>query len=363
MATSNESIDIAERPTGGGSKRRVVLPIIILVALIAVAWGVKTWNYSRHHESTDDAQIDGDITPVLSKVGGYVSSVTVEENQHVKAGQVLVTIDDEEYRVQLEQAQAELAAAQAAAGSTEITGQAQAQVATATGQRQAVAANVVAAEAANKRAQADLARIQELASKQIVSKQQLDAAQAAAAAAAAQLVAAQKQAAAAGAQVTNAQAGVRVAQARLEAARAARDNAQLQLSYTKVVAPTSGTASRKQVEVGQLIAPGQPLVSIVSDTSIWVTANFKETQLDNIRVGQPVEIDVDAYDGCKAEGKVESVSGATGAKFALLPPDNATGNFTKVVQRIPIRIAITKPCNNNRPLRPGLSVNVHVQTK
>jgi membrane fusion protein (multidrug efflux system) len=161
--------------------------------------------------------------------------------------------------------------------------------------------------------------------------------------------------------VNTAEAGVRVANARTLAARAAVANAQLQLDYTRITAPASGEVSRKQVEVGQLVAPGQPLLSIVADTGVWVTANFKETQLATIRVGQPVEFEIDAY-GCTGEGKVASVSGATGAKFALLPPDNATGNFTKVVQRVPVRIAVTKPCAGNRPLRPGLSANVHVDT-
>jgi len=204
--------------------------------------------------------------------------------------------------------------------------------------------------------------MKELADKQIISRQQLDAAQAAADAASANLVAAERQAAAAGGTVENAQAGTRLAQARLEAAKAARDNAALQLSYTKILAPMSGTVSRKQVEQGQLVQPGQPLFTIVSDSGVWVTANFKETQLSRIRVGQPVELDVDAYGGCVAEGVVESLSAATGAKFALIPPDNATGNFTKVVQRVPVRVKITKGCGSDRPLRPGMSVNAHVAT-
>jgi len=345
-----------------GSKRKIILPIVIVVALVALYWGGKKWMYARAHESTDNAQVDGDITPVLAKVGGYVTSVAVKDNQPVKAGQVLFTIDDQEYRVRLAQAEADLAAAQAAVGSGGTIGAAAAQVATASGQSQAVVANIDAARAANVRAQADLARMKELADKQIVSRQQLDAAQATADAAVAQLTAAQRQASAAGAQVSNAQAGVRVAQAKLEAAQAAVDNAKLQLSYTKVTAPSSGFVSRKQAEVGQLVQPGQPMLSIVSDTSVWITANFKETQLGDIKVGQTVEFEIDAYEGCKAEGRVESLSGATGAKFALLPPDNATGNFTKVVQRLPVRIAVTKQCPG-QPLRPGMSVDVHIDTQ
>jgi membrane fusion protein (multidrug efflux system) len=345
------------------SKRRITLPLIIAVALLASIWGFKHWDYARTHESTDNAQLDGDIIPILAKVGGYISTISVQENQLIKPGQILVTIDDQEYRVELAHAEAELAAAQALVGSSSTMGQAQAQLASASGQSQAVSARVLAARASHVRAQSDLVRLRELADKQIISRQQLDAAQAAADAAAAELLAAEKQAAAAGAQVSTAEAGVRIAQARLAAAIAARANANLKIAYTKIAAPASGFIARKQVEVGQLVSPGQPLMSIVSDSSVWITANFKETQLGKIRVGQPVEIEIDAYNGCKAEGVVESVSGATGAKFALLPPDNATGNFTKVVQRVPVRIAITKPCDGDQPLRPGLSAVVHVKTK
>jgi membrane fusion protein (multidrug efflux system) len=155
----------------------------------------------------------------------------------------------------------------------------------------------------------------------------------------------------------------RLAEARLAAAQAARDNAALQLSFTSITAPLSGTVSKKQVEVGQLVQAGQTLMSIVSDSGVYVTANVKETQLARIRPGQKVELEIDAYDNGKAEGVVESIASATGAKFALLPPDNATGNFTKVVQRVPVRIKITKDLGKDRPLRPGMSVlaNVVVQ--
>jgi membrane fusion protein (multidrug efflux system) len=205
--------------------------------------------------------------------------------------------------------------------------------------------------------------MKDLATKHIVSQQQLDAAQAAADAATANLQAVERQAAAGGATVVSARAGVRVAQARLDAAQAARDNAALQLGYTKITAPVSGAVSRKMVELGQLVQAGQQLMSVVADTGMWVNANYKETQLSDMRAGQPVEIDVDAYGGCQAEGVVQSLSAATGAKFALLPPDNATGNFTKVVQRVPVRIHVTKGCGPDRPLRPGLSVTTHVKTR
>ncbi|HMI44978.1 MAG TPA: HlyD family secretion protein [Gemmatimonadaceae bacterium] len=349
-------------PDKPSTRKKIILPIVGVLALILLFWAFQKWSYGRTHQSTDNAQVDGHIVPVLAKVGGYVNTVTVSENDSVKAGQLLVQLDDDDYRVRLQQAQADLAAAEATGGGGGFSGQAQSQVQSAAGQRAALDAQIGAARANANKADLDLARARELADKQIISKQQLDAAQATSAVAHANLLAAERQAAAAGGTVNTAEAGVRVANARTMAARANAANAQLQLDYTHITAPASGEVSRKQVEVGQLVAPGQPLMSIVADTGVWVTANFKETQLAKIRPGQPVEFEIDAYGGCVGEGKVASVSGATGAKFALLPPDNATGNFTKVVQRVPVRIAVTKPCAGNHPLRPGLSAVVHVDT-
>src|SRR6476619_3389035 len=360
--TSQTRTEHVTETTTGSNKKKFVLPIVGVIALFVLFWAFQKWNYGRTHQSTDNAQVDGHIVPVLAKVGGYVKTVSINENDHVKAGQPLVQVDDADYVVRLQQSQADLAAAEATAGSAGFAGQAQAQVQSAAGQRAALDAQIGAARANANKADADLARARELADKQIISKQQLDAAQASADVAHANLLAAERQASAAGGTVNTAEAGVRVANARTLASRAAAENAQLQLDYTHITAPASGEVSRKQVEVGQLVSAGQPLLSIVADTGVWVTANFKETQLAKIRPGQPVEFEIDAYGGCKGEGKVASVSGATGAKFALLPPDNATGNFTKVVQRVPVRIAVTKPCAGNYPLRPGLSANVHVNS-
>ncbi len=362
QTTSRNGRSSAAEPDKPSTKKKIVLSIVGLLALILVFWAVQKWNYGRSHQTTDNAQVDGHIVPVLAKVGGYVKTVNVNENDRVKAGQLLVQLDDADYRVRLQQLQADLAAAEATAGGSGFAGQAQSQVQSATGQRAALDAQIGAARANANKADLDLARARELAAKQIISNQQLDAAQATAAVAHANLLAAERQAAAAGGTVNTAEAGVRVANARTLAARAAAENAQLQLDYTRITAPASGEVSRKQVEVGQLVAAGQPLMSIVADTGVWVTANFKETQLAKIRPGQPVEFEIDAYGGCVGEGKVASVSGATGAKFALLPPDNATGNFTKVVQRVPVRIAVTKPCPGH-PLRPGLSAVVHIDTR
>jgi membrane fusion protein, multidrug efflux system len=352
-------LDVPE-PTG---RRRIVLPIVLLLLVLGVAWAFKQWSYGRAHESTDDAAVDGHLVPVLAKVGGYVQAVTVSDNDHIRADSLLVQIDPAEYRVRLAQAEADFAAARATAGTRSSSGQAQAMVEQASGQRASLDAQITAARANETRAKQDLARMEDLAAKQVISRMQLDAARAAAEAASADVVALERQRSAAGGSVASAQAGVRLAEARLQAAQAARDNATLQLSYTAVRAPTSGIVSRKQVDPNQLVQPGQPLLTIVADTGMFVTANFKETQLADIRVGQPAEIDVDAYGGASALGCVESVSAATGSKFALLPPDNATGNFTKVVQRVPVRLRVKQGLGNDRPLRPGMSVTVHVDTK
>jgi membrane fusion protein (multidrug efflux system) len=343
--------------------KKPLIPIVALAAAGVLYWVGKTMLYNRLHESTDNAQVDGSIVPVLAKVGGYVSRLVVDENQPVKEGDVLVRIDSAEYAARLAQAQAEYDAAYAVAGTRGVSGQAEAQMRGAESQRQVVSAQIDAARAQVAKATADLTRAKELVGKQIVSRQQLDAAQSAYDQATANLLAAERQARAADAQLSGAQAGTRLAQARLAAARAALDNAKLQLAYTRVSSPLTGVVSRKQVEVGQLVAPGQPLLTIVDGVHSWITANFKETQLANVRVGQPVTLDIDSYPNCDAEGKVESLGAATGARFALLPPDNATGNFTKVVQRIPVRIAVTKGCGDGRPLRPGLSVVVHVKVR
>jgi membrane fusion protein (multidrug efflux system) len=360
-ADHDDELDVASSESTG--RRRIVLPIVIVLLALGAVWGYKQWSYGRSHESTDDAAVDGHLVPVLAKVGGYVQSVTVSDNDHIASDSLLVQSDPAEYRVKLSQAEADLAAARAASGTSGASGQAQAMVEQAAGQRAALDAQITAARAQETKAKQDLARMEDLAAKQVVSKMPLDAARAAAEAATANVVALERQKSAAGGSVASAQAGVRLAEARLQAAQAARENAALQLGYTAVRAPAAGIVSRKQVEPNQLVQPGQPLLTIVADTGVFVTANFKETQLSDIRVGQPAEIDVDAYGGATALGCVESVSAATGSKFALLPPDNATGNFTKVVQRVPVRVRVKQGLGNDRPLRPGMSVTVHVDTR
>jgi membrane fusion protein (multidrug efflux system) len=305
---------------------------VILLGL--VIFGVRKWWFGRSHVSTDNAQVDGHIVPVLPKVGGYVVEVRVDENQSVKAGDTLVVLDDRDFRARLAQTDADLAALLATVSSRTRVGQAEAAVAQ--------------AQANASKARADLARVEPLAAQNIVSQQQLDAARAAAAAAEAQLA--------------QAQAMLVGADARVAAARASRDQAALQLSYTRIITPSAGVVSKKAVELGQLVQPGQPLMTVVPLADVWVTANLKETETADVTPGDSADITVDAYKGMHVRGHVESLSPATGAKFSLLPPDNATGNFTKVVQRIPVRIHLDSPMDPEHPLRPGMSVVATIKT-
>ena len=350
-------------PATGRLRRRIVLALLLIVAAIGITTAVRSWAFARAHASTDNAQVDGHIIPVVSRVGGFVAAVRVKENERVRAGDTIVVLDDSEFRVRLSQAEADLEAAQAVAGGRGVAGQSETMVRFATNQRASLDAQGTAARANLQKAETDLGRMQELVVKQIVSRQQLDAAQLAVQASRATLESIESQRAGASAAVDNAQVGTRLARARLASAQAMRDNAALQLTYTRLLAPRDGYVSRKQVDAGQLVQAGQPVLTVVDDRDVWLSANFKETQLAELRVGQLVDFDVDAYAGCTARGSVESLSPATGAKFALSPPDNATGNFTKVVQRVPVRVAITSGCGPDRPLRPGMSVSVHVITR
>ena len=320
------------RPAG---RRRVVFLALGVALLGLIGMGAKRWWFARSHVSTDNAQVDGHIIPILPKVGGFVADVRVRENQEVKAGDTLVVLDDRDFRSRLAQTEADLAALLATVSSRTRVGQAEAAVAQ--------------AQANASKAHADLARMEPLALQDIVSAQQLDAARAAASAADAQLAASQ--------------AALVGADARVAASRASRDQAALQLSYTRIIAPTNGVVSKKTAEVGQLVQPGQPLMAVVPLQDVWVVANLKETETADVTAGDPADITVDGYPGRHFRGTVESLSPATGAKFSLLPPDNATGNFTKVVQRIPVRVRLAGPADLTHPLRPGMSAVVTIQTK
>jgi membrane fusion protein, multidrug efflux system len=341
------------------------LPLLLAAALvIAVAiWGGRKYVYSLSHVTTDNAQLDGHITVIAPKVQAFVARVLVDDNHHVKAGDTLVVLDDRDLRVRLQQAEADLANARAAAGGSRGAGQAGAQLSWSRAQRASAQATVVSAEANFKKAAADLERTRSLAASRIVAAQQLDAAQAAYDAAAAELESARKQATAAGDQVSAYGAALSGAGARLAAADAAVDNARLQVGYANILAPAEGIIAKRSAEVGALVQPGQTLMSIVPDRGLWVTANLKETQLENLAVGNKATFTVDAYPGHVFHGHLESLSPATGARFALLPPDNATGNFTKVVQRVPVRVAVDDAPDPAHPLRPGMSVTADIAIK
>jgi membrane fusion protein (multidrug efflux system) len=341
---------VTSEPVAIVKVRRVPIPFVIaaVVFLALGAFGVRQWVFGRTHVSADNAQIQGDIIPVLPKVDGFVAEVRVKENQRVRAGETLVVLDDRDLAAKLAQAEADLAEALAAVGTEGRSGQARAQLS-------AAHASVTEAEAAAWKANADLVRYQDLAKQGVVSRQDLDAMVAASRIANARLQAARDQ-------VQSASAGVTSASARVLSARAARDQAALQLSYTRLIAPASGVVGRKDVEVGQLVQVGQPLLSVVPLDDVWVVANLKETEVRDVKPGDRVKIQVDSYPGRAFWGTVESLSPASGARFSLLPPDNATGNFTKVVQRIPVRIRIDGAQDPQHLLRPGMSVNVVITT-
>jgi membrane fusion protein (multidrug efflux system) len=352
--------NVEEAPEAPKKKRPVLPIVLVLVLAIAGYFGWRWWQ-GRDWESTDNAQVEGHITPVLPRVGGYVAQVRVEENQQVKAGDTLAVIDDRDLRTKLEAADADLQAAQEAAAGN--GSQVEAQAAAARAQAGAATAQIAAAQANAEKARRDVERLRPLAERNIVSKQQFDAVVAASAAADAQVQAARETAAAAGSQATAAGAGVRVTRSKIEAARAARDAAALQLSYAVIVAPMDGIVAKKSVEVGQLVQPGQPIMSVVPLNDVWVTANLKETQTRDLKVGDPVEVEVDAYPGRTFHGRLESISPATGARFSLLPPDNATGNYTKVVQRIPVRVRFDAREDPQHSLRPGMSATVKIKAR
>jgi membrane fusion protein (multidrug efflux system) len=407
-----------EAPEAPAHSRRLLLLALVGAIVIALA-ATGLWLHYRYRVSTDDAQVDGHIGPISSKVSGTVSQVLIENNQHVQAGQVLVRIDPRDYESNVKQARAalQLAESQARAAQAGVpltreitssgTSGAAAQVATAeaeynrarTAAAQAATAdidlersNVAAAQANYDRAHADLERMRPLAEKAEISRQQFDAYVAAERMAAAQLKAALDKLAAAEQKARAAEEGVAAARARVEQARAglaqsragerqvtvtaaqaesaraaveqARANveaAQLQLSYTTITAPIEGQVTRKTVEVGQVVQPGQALMSIVPLHNVWVTANYKETQLANVHPGQKAEVKIDMYVKT-IEGRVQSIAGATGAKLSLLPPENATGNFVKVPQRIPVKIVFDH-LPEGMVLRPGMNVEATILTK
>lgn len=372
-----------------GRNPRAKWLLLFVVVLIAVG-GYFVWRHYAAQETTDDAQIQGHLIYVSAKVGGTVEKIMIKDNQYVEAGTVLVQIDPRDYKIAVDRAQAELADAQAQASGARsgvpITSRTtQSQVATATAglsgakqDVQAEQARVAAAEANYNKAAADLKRMQQLIAKDEISQQQFDtaiatekAARATLDAARAALSTAQSRVSQAEAQLSAAhtapeqvsvtQSRARAAEAMVQQKQAALDQAKLNLEYTTVRAPSNGIV-RKSVEEGQLVQAGQPLVSVVPLDDIWVIANFKETQLKNMHPGQKASIHVDAYDK-DYDGHVDSIGGATAAAYSLLPPENATGNYVKVIQRVPVKIFFENGQDPQHLLRPGMSVEATVYVK
>ena len=394
--------------------------LLIPIALILIGGGYAAWNYFSKWESTDDAQVDGHIHPVNARVAGTVTLVNVKENQHVDAGTVLAQLDPRDYQVAVARAQAELAQAKAnviaaragvpvasSAAGTQITSSeaiaerakrgvdvAERELAATQARLNAAQSRVREAQANATKAARDLDRMKQLIAKDEISQQQYDAAVSAADAARAAVETAeagvvqgqheiavaqgrtaqsqaelqQAQAEAQGAktapqQVVISQAQSQSAEARVQLAQAALDQAQLNLEYTTIKAPVAGTVSKKTVEVGQVLQTGQPLMSIVPMENVWITANFKETQLVDMHPGQAASVSIDAFGGRVLRAHIDSISSATGAKFSLLPPENATGNYVKVVQRIPVKLVLDDGQDPEPQLRPGMSTVVKVQVK
>jgi len=409
--------DSIETPSFTSSGRfRVIVGVVVLLVAAAGLW----WWLSQGKESTDDAQVDAHVTQIASRIGGTVLKVSVDDNQLVEAGTVLVEIDPRDYQVAVDKAKAELADAEATAiaaqsnvpitsTSTESSvstaqssvDQAHSVIDTAAKEVEVARARLTAAQSRLREAEAnatrsrrDVERLKGLLAKDEVSQQQYDAAVAAAEAQAAATDTAR-------AQIVEAEAGIRMAeshqvqaqageqsaraslrnaqtgpeqvtamrarassaQARVEQAKANLAQAELNLQYAVLKAPARGVVSRKNVNLGQVVQANQPLMSIVQTDQVWITANFKETQLNEMRPGQRVLLSVDAYGGKKFQGKVDSIAAATGARFSLLPPENATGNFVKVVQRVPVKIVLDTGQDPENLLRPGMSVSPTVYTK
>ncbi|MEP7167827.1 MAG: HlyD family secretion protein [Bacteroidota bacterium] len=345
-----------ETPKKDGSNKKKILPIILaLIVISSVAFGISKYVYSLHHEDTDDAQVDADISPVLARVSGYVNEIRFLDNQQVQKGDTLIKLDDRDLQIKLQQAQAAYDNANA-----NIT-VARANVGTAQANFETSKANVDAAKIRIWKATEDFKRYENLIADHSVTQQQFDEAKAEKETAEAALQTATKQQQASAMQTQAVQQQVAVTQSQLSQKQADIDFARLQLSYTIITSTANGIASRKSVQPGQLVSAGSPLFAVVSDNDVYVIANFKETQLTKMKEGLPVEIKADAFPDEKIEGSVYRFSAATGAKFSLLPPDNATGNFVKVVQRIPVKIKLSGNKDLLAKLRPGMSVKVSVK--
>ncbi len=339
------------------SKRKVMIAATIAMLFIGLAGSGYWFGYGQYFQSTDNAYLQGDITSISPKVSGYIVKSYITDNQRVHKGDLLVQIDERDYQTALTQANAHLAVTQASKSNL-IAEQAlqhshihQAQ------------SGVVSAQAEYDRASQQVTRSRSLLKKHYASQDELDSMLAQQKVTLAQLHEAQANLEAARDQLDVINSQIVQAQASVKEAEAGVTQAQLNLQYTKIYAPADGIIGKRSVREGLLTQAGTPLMSLVPDNAVWVEANFKETQLNNIHKGQKVTVDIDAFPNQELTGIVDSFSPATGAKFALLPPENATGNFTKIVQRVPVKILITDSKNLKGRLLPGLSVVAKIDTR
>ncbi len=344
--------------------------IIATLVILGVVYGTYKYVHSLSHETTDDAQIAANMSSIIPHVGGYVDKVFVSDNQKVKKGDTLFTIDNRDYSVKMEQAEAGLMAAQNQVNVAEASiGSYQANAAASSAQITSAGSNIETARIKLGRATSDFKRYANLYENHSITAQQYEQAQAAMQEAQEQLkilqsqkkaVSSQTNAANSQTEISKKQVGV--AEANVKAAQAMVDAAKLNLDYTAVLAPIDGQLSNVSLQAGQFVQPGQSLFYLVNTDDKWVIANFKETQLDKMRVGQKVSVEIDAYPGEDFEATITNFSPATGARFSLLPPDNATGNFVKTVQRLPVKIEFAKENDAEKIalLRSGMNVNVDV---
>lgn len=368
--TSSAAAATTETPKPKSNKRRLF--IFIGVGLLVLSVFIYLRIASMGHETTDNAQLDAMITPIRNIVVGYVKEIRFSDNQHVKKGDTLLKIVDDDYvtRVALAEATLESAKAQLELARSGVN-VAKSNASASTFSSQAAKDNIVAAQARFEKNEKDLARLEKMLADKAATQQQVEAVRAEYLASKGQLDMLKKQYEASTSQALGArsQAEGQTSQISLAMAMVKQREAELQLAKTQlnntvILAPYDGVISKRAVEVGQYLQGGTPICSAVDYTHLWVSANFKETQIEDMRPGQKVEIKVDAFPSAKVEGVVESFGGATGAKFSLLPPDNATGNFVKITQRVPVRIAISDfPKDLEGLLLPGLSVSVDVHTK
>lgn len=358
----------AEAPAAKKTNKTFI--IILLLLVIGGGWfGISKYIYAQHNEDTDDAQIEANISPAIPRISGYILQVKVSDNQHVKKGDTLIVLDDRDLKIKLEQAEAALATAQSNVGVAEATTTAsQANVTSYQANVATIDAQIETANVSVRRTTQDYNRYANLIKDHTITQQQFEQAQAAKETAEHQLQVLEEQKKQATSQ-TNAVASqskatsqqISVANATIKQRQVDVDDAKLILSYSVITAPSDGLISKVNLQAGQYVTAGQSLFSIVTNDEIWVVANFKETQLGKMKIGQTAEITVDAFPGHKFEGKVSSFAAATGARFALLPPDNSSGNFVKVVQRLPIKIEFDNQSDSLlKELRAGMNVDVNV---